>query len=439
MSISPKQQAFCLALQHQHPYLVKSLDLVWPTSSRTASTFIETIKVESLNRYGNRAGSMRAIISDRIAGGWTDSTLMDLLGREFGYGDYQRKIEFSSNENGRRVPKPTHVQRELLRNLIRELRADYERRGFSTETSTEEISQEVSENEVKQESTETEEIREEVRETAHHPFLAKLREIRQEETRRSDMDGKRSPILESVSGLRPAKNGAKMLQAGIPTEAILHALALDWPQEARSRYGITEYDVTTFDGETPKGSHPAYAYVRKAIDARIPIAAIGPSGTGKSTLFTQIARDMELSYGMIPCNAGVTPSWFVGAYVLDPENPYRSRSAMDMFRDGGILVLEEFDAIDPNIALLANNLIENDVFENPVTGEKIKRHPDFIPVCCMNTRGLGATATNTGRSRLDDATRNRFAIGRFELFLSEDLEEEVFYGILNTEENVEAS
>jgi hypothetical protein len=51
----------------------------------------------------------------------------------------------------------------------------------------------------------------------------------------------------------------------------------------------------------------------------------------------------------------------------------------------------------------------------------------------MNTRGLGATATNTGRSRLDDATRNRFAIGRMELFLSEEIEEFIFNSNLTAE------
>jgi hypothetical protein len=58
--------------------------LAKPTTGKDAHTWIETVKVECLNRYGNRAGSMRAVIADRIAGGWSTQSLLDLLGMSFG-------------------------------------------------------------------------------------------------------------------------------------------------------------------------------------------------------------------------------------------------------------------------------------------------------------------------------------------------------------------
>jgi hypothetical protein len=423
--------------------LVASLGLDFPSNGREASTFIETIKVECLNRYGNRAGSMRSIIADRISALGEDtaySLLRTQIGESFGYGEYQRKLEFSANINGRRVPKPFGEQANELTKLVVQLADELKRRGTRMNTRETEQEQEgsfdqgsedgnSSEEQSQQEATSEQENGSGEITGTLHPFLAKLREIRREEERRSEMDGKRTPILESVSGNRPAKNGAKMLKQGLPTEALLHALALDWPEEARRRYGINEYDVTAFrNGAVPEGRHPAYSYVHRAMQARIPIALIGPSGTGKSTLCQQIAEDMGLPYGMVPMTAGATPSWIVGAYTLDG---YRTRSAVECFVNGGVFVFEEMDSADPNMLLVANNLIENDVFINPVTNESLKRSPDYIPVACMNTRGLGATAVNSGRSRLDDATRNRFAMGRVELFLDENLEASIFENILN--------
>jgi hypothetical protein len=431
--LSLKQSVYIDALENQHPYLVRSLGLVLPTTGKDAHTWIETVKVECLNRYGNRAGSMRAVIADRIAGGWSTQSLLGLLGMSFGSStsdiSYMRKIEFSANVNGRRVPKPIADQRFEMAKLISQLRFEMRQKGTeisqSQEMETDEISEET-EDSTEEVSTETETVTSKI-----HPFLAKIREIRAEEQRRSETEGKRTPILESVSGNRPAKNGARMLSQGIPTEAILHALALDWPSEARSRYGIRDYDVSTFkNGDVPENRHPAYAYFDKAAKARVPIALIGPSGTGKSTLCKQWADDQGMNFGFVPMTAGATPSWLVGAYTLEG---YRTRSAMECYQNGGVFVFEEMDAADPNMLLVANNLIENEVFDNPVTGEQFTRHPDFIPVACMNTRGLGATATNTGRSRLDDATRNRFAIGRMELFLSEEIEEFIFNSNLTAE------
>lgn len=431
--MSEKQGAYVRALELQHQHLTK--DMLTPSTSREASEWIETVKVECLNRYGNRAGSMRAIIADRISGGYSNADLIGMLGTSIGYGDYQREIVFSRNVNGRRVPRAQNEQVAEMARLAMEIRKELIRRGTRTESMPETPARPpwpTANREDEQDAEETTPEPENVPEKntgTLHPFLRKLREIRSEETRRSETEGKRSPILEAVSGNRPAKNGAKLLKQGIPTEALLHALALDWPDEARQRYGIRDYDVTKFrNGPVPEHRHPAYAYVHKAMEARIPVALIGPSGTGKSTLCQQIAEDMGLDYGMVPMTAGATPSWIVGAYTLDG---YRTRSAVECFVNGGVFVFEEMDSADPNMLLVANNLIENDVFINPVTNEKLIRHENYIPVACMNTRGLGATAVNSGRSRLDDATRNRFAMGRIELFLDEDLETEIFDSILN--------
>lgn len=450
MSMSAKQRMYVQALTNQHPALAASFE--YPITSRQAGEWIENVKVESLNRYGNRAGSMRAILSDLLVRkGLNVTSVYDSLTplpKEFGYGDYVRRIEFSRNVDGKRVPKSLSVQHEELRKLLFDLRFELKRRESAWESKPKSQadtdmdtavdlpsspSEEFFSGEESEAAEEPENGSEEnstlVESKPLHPFLRTLRTVRTTETQRSEVEGKRTPILESVSGNRPAINAAKMLRQGIPTEALLHALALDWPEEARQRYGIKPYDVTQFtNGPVPENRHSAYAYVRKVMNARVPVALIGPAGTFKSTLCKQIAEDLGLDYGFVPMTAGATPGWIVGAYTLDG---YRTRSAMECYQNGGVFVFEEMDAADPNMLLVANNLIENDIFDNPVTGEQLERNEDFIPVACMNTKALGATATNTGRNRLDGATRDRFAMGRVEIFLDEDLEQSIFESILN--------
>src|SRR3954462_12900637 len=101
--LSLKHSVYIDALTNQHPHLVRSLGLTKPTIGKDAHTWIETVKVECLNRYGNRAGSMRAVIADRIAAGWADPSLYGLLGMSYGAEragiSYMRKIEFSANTN----------------------------------------------------------------------------------------------------------------------------------------------------------------------------------------------------------------------------------------------------------------------------------------------------------------------------------------------------
>lgn len=436
MSMSTKQQEYVRAIGAWLPALVKYVNRPMPVTSHECHNWIEAIKIECLNQYGqSQVGSMRAMLSDILVRHGLDipnayHEARSRLGQEIGYGRYQSKIEFSRNVDGRRIPKPRSEQESLLWALLQDLKADLKRREVPVPVPV--VAEEKPEKFEAPDDTpeETPEIIEPEVKDDIHPFMRKLREIRQAEEIRSETEGKRTPILEAVSGNRPAINAAKMLKRGIPTEALLHALAMDWPQASRDRYGIKDYDVTSF-GEKVSDRHSAYSYVSAAIESRVPVCLIGPAGTFKSTLCKQIAEDKGLQYGFVPMTAGATPSWIVGAYVLDNENPYRSRSAMDCYENGGVFVFEEMDAADPNMLLVANNLIENDVFDNPVTGRQIKRHPDFIPVACMNSMGLGATATNSGRRRLDDATRNRFAMGRVNIMLDEKLELEIFNSILN--------
>jgi MoxR-like ATPase len=272
-------------------------------------------------------------------------------------------------------------------------------------------------------------------------------------------------------GLRPVEYGAKMLSAGIPVTAIKHAVTMHYPPEARRALGVRDYDVKGYKPDQRKeGVHAALPYVKALASQRIPIALVGPKGTGKTTLAIDLAEDMGLPFGMVSMTAGTSPSAFNGrprvaddgthgliaalsnmsqiegddkkAIEFADEALTLARDAAEkgdtvlslwckIFGGGGVWLFDEMDAGEPNLVLGTNAALANGVFANPVTGQLIEQHPDFIPVAGMNTLGLGAGRDYTGRNKLDAATLDRWNSGRVQITLDERIEESLFWNIIN--------
>ena len=121
---------------------------------------------------------------------------------------------------------------------------------------------------------------------------------------------------------------------------------------------------------------------------------------------------------------GATPSWFLGAQRL---NGFGESRFLQIWRDGGVFLMDEMDAADPNMLLVVNNALANDRLDNPVNGEDYVKHPDAILVAACNTLGTGADAQYTGRNQLDFSTLDRWRMGRVFVGYSESIEESVMF------------
>jgi cobaltochelatase CobS len=199
---------------------------------------------------------------------------------------------------------------------------------------------------------------------------------------------------------------------------------MHWPADVRRQQGIADFAFDRFGSAEP-GQHAVLPYVRKLAAARLNIMLIGGAGVGKTFLAEQLANlDFDGRFGMVPMTGGATPSWLVGAYTLEG---YRSRPFVDIYKNGGIFLFDEMDAADPNMLLLVNSALANGKFQNPVTGEMIERHDDFVAIACTNTMGLGADRHFKGRSGLDAATVDRFRMGRVQVNLDENLAKHLFF------------
>jgi MoxR-like ATPase len=205
---------------------------------------------------------------------------------------------------------------------------------------------------------------------------------------------------------------------------------MHWPEDIRRQCRVPRFDPGEFDSNSRRdGEHKVLPYVNTLADARVPIALIGPKGTGKSYIARQLAERREVPFGYCPMTAGATPSWLTGAYTLDG---FKTRPLIEIYKHGGVFVFEELDAADPNMTIVVNNLLSDDVFFNPQNGERIEKHADFIPVCGMNTLGLGGGRSYTGRSRLDAATLDRWAPGRVSVPVDEKLEMTILRNIVKS-------
>jgi hypothetical protein len=235
-------------------------------------------------------------------------------------------------------------------------------------------------------------------------FLRRVSEVREFCKKRAEI----AEPLDEIT-LRPIQDGVSGILAGISADAMLASMVLHWPEDAKAEAGIRKVDFTKESPHVGDNFHHMTGYILKLAQARIPIMLVGPAGTGKSTVLRQCSDLMELPYGECPMTAGATPSWLLGAETM---KGYKTRPCMERLALGGFFNFEEIDASDANMLLVSNQILSAESYFNPVTGDEIVKHENFVVCSTANTFGLGATRAFSARERLDDATRDRWRMGR---------------------------
>jgi len=177
----------------------------------------------------------------------------------------------------------------------------------------------------------------------------------------------------------------------------------------------------------PKGEivHPIFKDALTLAEARKNIMFVGPTGSGKTHLAGQIADALELKFRFISCSGGMSEGQLLGRLLPVGEGgsfEYVQSDFVDCYENGGVFAFDEFDAADANVLLVVNAALANGRLALPNRTDKpvAEKHKDFICVACANTFGTGADRKYVGRSRLDEATIERFRIGT--LFMDYDAE-----------------
>lgn len=179
-----------------------------------------------------------------------------------------------------------------------------------------------------------------------------------------------------------------------------------------------ELIVKTSDGKSGKIKIVAriktrHTMLEEAIDAIqmgfINLLLVGPAGSGKTTLASQLAEVFKRPFGFISLSGGATEGSLLGR--ISSTGKYLPSLFVTMYEGGGIFLLDEVDGADSNVLLVLNAALENAQLPVPARVDKplARRHKDFILIAAGNTFGMGADAQYVGRNQLDAAFLSRFA------------------------------
>lgn len=190
----------------------------------------------------------------------------------------------------------------------------------------------------------------------------------------------------------------------------------------------TNETITKVDGQ----QHVAFEDVLKTVTTtkqgrRLHAWLVGPSGSGKSFLASQVAKAINLAYYSTSAIQskydliGFVPPAYTGKLEECPAllTPFRRA-----FQFGGVFAWDDIDASDPRAFVAFNEALSNGRFSFP--DATVEQHADFVCIASANTWGTGATADYVGRNKIDAATLSRFV--RIPVEYDEDMERELVGG-----------
>lgn len=159
--------------------------------------------------------------------------------------------------------------------------------------------------------------------------------------------------------------------------------------------------------------HKKFPEIFTLVKANEPVLLHGEKGTGKTTIFIQVAEELGLTFHSLSMTRQTTLSHILGFRSVTGD--YISTVFRKAVEEGGLFLLDELDAADPNV-ILSLNTLENGFVSFP--DGIVKVHKDFRLVATANP--FDDHSHYTGRATLDAATLDRF--DKILLELDDDLE-----------------
>jgi len=147
--------------------------------------------------------------------------------------------------------------------------------------------------------------------------------------------------------------------------------------------------------------HAKFSSTKTLVENDIPVLLTGPAGTGKTTMAMHIAKSLDLEFFSMSMTKQTTVNAIIG--FISINGTYIPSQFRQAFEHGGLFLLDEIDASDPN-TILCLNTIENGYVAFP--DKVVNKHKDFRLMATANPST--EQSIYTGRSKLDRATIDRF-------------------------------
>lgn len=155
--------------------------------------------------------------------------------------------------------------------------------------------------------------------------------------------------------------------------------------------------------------HFLFPEILQAVFQDIPVALIGPAGSGKSTLCEQVAEALSLKYYL---QNSVTGTHELAGY-MDAYGKYQTTAFRTAFEKGGLVLIDEVDTSDAGALKWLNTALANGHAMFPDQADPVRRHADFRMIIAANTFGNGADRIYVGANQLDASTLDRFVFFDF--------------------------
>jgi cobaltochelatase CobS len=136
------------------------------------------------------------------------------------------------------------------------------------------------------------------------------------------------------------------------------------------------------------------------------IMLVGGAGGGKTHLASSVAEALKLQFYPMSVGLQTTKSDLLG--FINAHGVYMPSPIRLAYENGGVLLLDEFDAAHAGVITILNSLLANGHCSFP--DKIVEKHKAFVCLCACNTYGKGGTMEYVGRNRLDAATLDRFIV-----------------------------
>ena len=265
------------------------------------------------------------------------------------------------------------------------------------------------------------------------PFVG----TRSDERRTEDVE-QLTYLRNRVTDLTAERNRlkAELIEAGgkaVEVAELLTKTQAEVEQLKVADRGVLELRIVGTNGKFKliKGVfHAQFKKLFQLASNRMNLFLYGSTGCGKTHVCSQLAEALGLRFAFISCSAGMSEGQLLGRLLpvgKGGQFEYVPSEFVTCYEEGGVFLLDELDAADPNVLLIVNAALANGHLALPNRPKQpvAKRHKDFVCVAAANTVGTGADRLYSGRNKLDAATLDRFQIGKVYLDYDPTVEEQL--------------
>lgn len=154
-----------------------------------------------------------------------------------------------------------------------------------------------------------------------------------------------------------------------------------------------------------------------------PLYISGPSGSGKTSTALQFAARLGLPVVTVTARARMDRRELIGHWtVAAGETRWVDGPAVTAWRNGWLLLINEFSAAPADVWVSCNDILEGSAIDIADTGEVVRRHPLTRVIVTDNTRGHSSEIDEGffGRQIQDRSVIDRFWHMRMEGLSEED-------------------